>query len=128
MGTIMIDEATGRRFEWIGDTRKNTVTHCVNKETGFIYEPQGNEHAYDVGLRLISPRHTFGGVVYEETGEKRRHFKRGEAFLGSISKRVEVQQDDTWTYSYDLIVVKPIGTISDDGKTLYRNDGTTEDV
>ena len=43
-------------------------THRING--GGIFENSGSSW-YEVPLRLIRKRHTFGGVVFEETGEVR---------------------------------------------------------
>ena len=76
-------------------------------------------------LRLIRKRHTQGNVVYEETGEKRRP-QEGERYLVEAQVHFEYGPSNRLETSYRI--VKPIGIISDDGKTLHRNDGTSEAV
>lgn len=135
MGTekeIIIRESTGERFEVIPI---NTVgvqhTHYM-KKGGTYFEFDKDVLRYGPGvraedepaiyLRLLRKRHTFGGVVYEETGEER------------------VPLLDEWAMTEDSVhyfhygagltraILKPIGTISPDGKILYKNDGTNEAV
>ena len=75
-----------QEFEVTGYGRFPAVrdTHYLDSEAGVVAVPP-NAPGMALHLRLIRPRHTFGGVVFEETGERRRG-QAGEWFLalGSI--------------------------------------------
>jgi len=127
MGTIIIQKSTGLEFEMLelasGDPPL-TSTHFINQD-GAIRLGGNSINVPATWLRLLSKRHTFGGVVYEETGEE-RWVQQGEYYMGT-PERVYYWEQKEETLR-DFTILKPIGTISEDGKVLHRNDGTSEAV
>ena len=70
---IFTDDETGLKYEVLNRGRTEDVTHFL--ETGGSISPIAPHYLANIDLvklRLIRPRHTFGGVVYEEAGEKRK--------------------------------------------------------
>lgn len=60
-----------QEFEMVGDSDAGR-THCEHIITrDGVIKPRGHGHTQRVRLRLIRKRHTFGGVVFEETGKTR---------------------------------------------------------
>ena len=55
-------------FEMLNKGRTEGVTHYLISDGIF---PQTGTNWREVPLRLIRPRHTFGPLVFEETGESR---------------------------------------------------------
>jgi len=76
MHTIIVDKATGFEYEIRG--ADNEGDHFI--DLGGHIKVVGDEGVERVRLRLLKPRHVFGGVVFEETGEKRKAI-RGEWVL-----------------------------------------------
>lgn len=72
-----------QEFEWVGVGENPRATHYANCGTGFIYEIQGRVMSADIALRLIRPRYTFGGVVYEELAI--RHPIMGEPLINYLN-------------------------------------------
>lgn len=60
-----------REFETLGVVTLEPVgaTHYVSNR-GHIHATHGGPYCVTLFLRLISPRHTFGGVVFEEEQHK----------------------------------------------------------
>ena len=89
-----------QEFEWLGNRAGGT--HWVNYETGFIYQTEARPAPQDVALRLIRPRHTFGGVVFEETGE--RQIKLNDWYLDAEGYP---HLATTWVDSYSASYLGP---------------------
>ena len=123
---VIIYEETGDRFEVQDKWSSKTITHWIS-QTGLIWDTNGDGPGEGwLGLRLIRKQHTFGDVVYEETGEVQspRGIDGNKWWIGGVN-----DSHATFGGSFDAHpILKPIGTISEDGKTLYRNDGTSEPV
>ncbi len=64
---IIIDKETGQEFE----ITSVQATHFYNRSGELELLPEHNVHPNYMHLRLIRKLHTFGGVVFEETGERR---------------------------------------------------------
>ena len=83
-------EGTEREFELLPFRDQSPATHYI--ADGDIREC-GYDEMYNTPLRLIRPRHEFGGVVYEETGGVRNpligeyvlNFGRLEYYVGGNS-------------------------------------------
>jgi len=80
-------DGTEREFEVLG-RRSRGATHLLghNGLSEWDHTPSGD----DIFLRLISQRHTFGGVVYEETGV--RQAAPGEWFLDHVGDGSSVRK------------------------------------
>lgn len=59
-------------FEMLGVDTKTwpTATHYLSND-GYLAQVRPGSYCETLFLRLIRKRHTFGGVVFEETGESR---------------------------------------------------------
>ncbi len=67
----IIDKETGREFEVLGKPTTfpiaDVATHVIGTDCKIREAGSGTYLCY---LRLIRKRHMFGGVVFEETGER----------------------------------------------------------
>ena len=104
MGTIFTDEETKHKFEVLNRGRTEGVTH--------FFEPGGNiipiaphylENIDLVKLRLIRPRHTFGGVEFEE--DENRLAKKGDyvLFCGQLIYSNEDDPGGAWS-----LILRPV--------------------
>ncbi len=118
-------------FEVLGSLSRNPriqATHYLSYKGELKTTPLGDLGSDVMRLRLLRKRHTFGLNVYEEDGI--RPGVRGETVLemlagnGSYTPAYVFVEETPRSYT----ILKPIGTISEDGKTLWKNDGTNEPV
>ena len=127
-GKIWIEKATGREFEILGYGDGHCPkgwTHLLS-HAGVLWSKEDARSSFDqMFLRLLHVRHTAGLNVYEETGEKRT-VNKNDSYLNTNRNVNCWNLNETSPLAYTIL--KPIGTISEDGKTLHKNDGTHEAV
>ena len=114
MGTIIIDKETGREFEVLGhehlqDGRYGGATHFFSADTNEILAAPAGVLGHVLRLRLVPKRHTFGGVVFEETNEKRKP-NDGEFFLGGVEHGlgVRTQHGSGERHEGTYIILRPV--------------------
>lgn len=90
-----------REFEMAGPSQFQT-THGIDRD-GHITEI-GTSSPTVVYLHLVQPRHTFGGVVFEETGEYRRPLVNEWHFYDSKS----VICHNTYEASKKHTILRPV--------------------
>ena len=111
MGDIIKATVDGREEEYKILNRDrvipNNATHFINLEGSVrkvrpgLYTPEPNF------LRLVRPRHTFGGVTFEETGERRTP-KEGEWFLTEFSNGATFA---TVAFTFTTSILRPVSVV-----------------
>ena len=110
MGTIIVNEETGERFEVLkhvnrASSNPGVVTHFIAH--GLIKEVSGLPGTYSIPLRRIPVQYTFGVLTLEETGEERTHFERGDFFL-TFDNIVWPERAGTFTYANKKKVLRVV--------------------
>lgn len=130
MGQIIKADIDGveQKFEVLGSRHRSQAiapTHFLSYHGELKDYTTGGVSSDTLCLRLLRKRHTASGAVFEETGAI-RHPVDGECCL--FRGTPYFIDGGNYLVGDEYPILKPIGTISEDGKTLYRNDGTNEAV
>ena len=103
-------EYEGKKYEFRGEYRKPKQDESFLADNGSVFTCRTNEWA---GVRAIvhpvPKRHTFGGVVFEETGERRPPGKGEWAFNKVAGSVFCVVEGD---FKYNIItcpILRPVG-------------------
>ncbi len=59
-------------------------------------------------LRLIRPRHTFGQILLEETGERKALVNRGEFYVNNDTGKAEPMTYGSYGFTKDVTILRPV--------------------
>lgn len=117
---IIIDKETGQEYEVLDGSRERQpytsysngangdATHYLVR--GGVFAEHGSSRAlHGTPLRLVRPRHTFGGVVFEETGEVRKP-EKDEFYLGNVTdgRSVLTQHGPGRNHGSEYPILRPV--------------------
>ena len=110
MGTIIVNEETGERFEVLecvnlASSNPKKATHFIAQ--GLIKKAISIPRTYSIPLRRIPVQYTFGVLTLEETGEERTYFERGDFFL-TFDNIVWPERASTFTYANKKKVLRVV--------------------
>ena len=107
---IIIDKETKLEYDTIESGVRSRGTHFFynGRICPLLGTPVGNEML----LVAIRPRHTFGGIVFEETGEFTQYPERGQWFCPSYNPSGPTWCPTRLPQSCKVTILKPISVDS----------------